>query len=122
MTLKLVSHSALALLAASVVTLTAVSAEAQTRPPREAPVGAPNSVANKSYQSGPRTRVYITTRSWLDMGTEVLPGDRKYTDYALPLSPSPYYTNTQPFGLAGPRQPTNPSFDMGGYPRGIPLY
>ena len=39
---------------------------------------------NKSYQQGPRTRVYVTTRSWLDAGTEVLPGDRKFTDYAFP--------------------------------------
>ena len=39
---------------------------------------------NRSYQQGPRTRVYVTTRSWLDAGTEVLPGDRKFTDYAFP--------------------------------------
>ena len=42
---------------------------------------------NRSYQQGPRTRVYVTTRSWLDAGTEVLPGDRKFQDYAFP---SPY--------------------------------
>ena len=39
---------------------------------------------NRSYQQGPRTRVYVTTRSWLDAGTEVLPGDRKFMDYAFP--------------------------------------
>ncbi|MBS0528009.1 MAG: hypothetical protein JSS22_01280, partial [Proteobacteria bacterium] len=39
---------------------------------------------NVSYQAGPRTRVYISKRSWLDAGTEVLPGDRKFTDYAFP--------------------------------------
>ena len=27
---------------------------------------------NVSYQSGPRTRIYVTKRSWLDAGTEVL--------------------------------------------------
>ena len=42
--------------------------------------GGPNVV----YQQGPRTRVYVTKRSWLDGGTEVLPGDRKFTDYAYP--------------------------------------
>jgi hypothetical protein len=42
---------------------------------------------NRSYQQGPNTRVYITTRSWLDAGTEVLPGERKFMDYAFP---SPY--------------------------------
>ena len=39
---------------------------------------------NRSYQQGPRTRVYVTTRSWLDAGTEVLPGYRKFQDYAFP--------------------------------------
>ena len=39
---------------------------------------------NRSYQQGPNTRVYVTTRSWLDAGTEVLPGDRKFQDYAFP--------------------------------------
>src|SRR5579883_1384016 len=28
---------------------------------------------NVSYQQGPHTRVYVTKRSWLDAGTEVLP-------------------------------------------------
>ena len=28
---------------------------------------------NRVIQQGPNTRVYITTRSWLDAGTEVLP-------------------------------------------------
>ena len=31
-----------------------------------------------------RTRVRVAPRSCLDGGTEVLPGDRKFTDYALP--------------------------------------
>lgn len=39
---------------------------------------------NYSYMAGPRTRVYVTRRSWLDAGTEVLPGERKFTDYAIP--------------------------------------
>ncbi len=41
---------------------------------------------NVVYQQGPRTRVYVTKRSWLDAGVEVLPGDRKFTDYAFPPS------------------------------------
>jgi len=36
---------------------------------------------NVVYQQGPHTRIYVTTRSWLDAGTEVLPGDRKFLDY-----------------------------------------
>ena len=32
---------------------------------------------NVVYQQGP-TRIYVTKRSWLDAGTEVLPGERKF--------------------------------------------
>ena len=39
---------------------------------------------NVVYQQGPHTRIYVTKRSWLDAGVEVLPGDRKFTDYAFP--------------------------------------
>ena len=74
---------------------------------------------NVSYQQGPRTRVYVTKRSWLDAGTEVLPGDRKFTDYAYPPA--------QSFGIQNKnrpidRQPVNPASDMGGYPQSFPLY
>ena len=76
---------------------------------------------NVSYQQGPHTRVYVTKRSWLDAGTEVLPGDRKFTDYAFP--PELGYpdfaraNNNRPID----RQPLNPPSDMGGYPMTIPL-
>ena len=74
---------------------------------------------NVSYQQGPHTRIYVSKRSWLDGGTEVLPGDRKFTDYAFPP--------TQSFGMQNnnrplDRQPLNPPSDMGGYPQTIPLY
>ena len=73
---------------------------------------------NVSYQQG-RTRVYVSRRSWLDAGTEVLPGDRKFTDYAFP----PGYSfsrenNNRPID----RQPLNSQWDLGGYPQGFPLY
>lgn len=32
----------------------------------------------------PRARVTVQPRSFLDAGTEVLPGERKFIDYALP--------------------------------------
>jgi hypothetical protein len=77
---------------------------------------------NRSYQQGPRTRVYVTTRSWLDAGTEVLPGDRKFMDYAFP---SPYgypsfarENNNRPID----RQPLSTPSDVGGFPRQFPLY
>jgi len=77
---------------------------------------------NVSYQQGPRTRVYVTKRSWLDAGTEVLPGDRKFSDYAFP--PAIGYptfareNNNRPID----RQPLNPPSDLGGEPTKFPLY
>ena len=75
---------------------------------------------NVSYQQGPHTRIYVTKRSWLDAGVEVLPGDRKFTDYAFPQSPRSFgmENNNRPLD----RQPLNPASDMGGYPQRIPLY
>src|SRR5262245_60782956 len=32
----------------------------------------------------PRARITVTRRSFLDAGTHVIPGDRKFTDYAVP--------------------------------------
>jgi hypothetical protein len=74
---------------------------------------------NRSYQSG-RTRVFVTTRSWLDAGVEVLPGDRKFNDYAFPQSTSFGQENlNRPLA----RQPLYPSYDLGGYPpQSFPLY
>ena len=75
---------------------------------------------NVSYQQG-NTRIFVSKRSWLDAGTEVLPGDRKFTDYAFP--PELGYpsfareNNNRPID----RSPMNPPSDMGGYPSRIPL-
>ena len=78
---------------------------------------------NVSYQQGPRTRIYVTKRSWLDAGTEVLPGDRKFSDYAFP--PAIGYpsfareNNNRPID----RQPLSTPSDLGGwYPQNFPLY
>ena len=66
--------------------------------------------------------VYVTTRSWLDAGTEVLPGDRKFQDYAFP--PALGYPSFARENLNRPidRHPMNPPSDMGGYPQRFPLY
>jgi hypothetical protein len=39
-----------------------------------------------------RTRITVRPRSFLDGGTEVFPGERKFTDYAYP----PTYMNASP--------------------------
>jgi len=77
--------------------------------------GGPNVV----YQQGPHTRVYVSKRSWLDGGTEVLPGDRKFTDYAYPPGPS---FATQNNNRSLERAPLNPPSDLGGEPTRFPLY
>ncbi|WP_234684279.1 hypothetical protein [Bradyrhizobium monzae] len=76
---------------------------------------------NAIYQQG-RTRIYVSKRSWLDGGTEVNPGDRKFSDYAFP--PEIGYptfareNNNRPID----RQPLSTPSDVGGYPRNFPLY
>ncbi|MFB6420587.1 MULTISPECIES: hypothetical protein [Bradyrhizobium] len=73
---------------------------------------------NRSYQSGPHTRVYVSKRSWLDGGTEVLPGERKFTDYALPPGTSFARENgNRPLD----RQPLNPDSDLGGFTQRVPI-
>ena len=130
MTLKFPAASKLAVLfAASAIVagglgMTPVSAQSQ--PKRQFDDrGRPSYGANGPnvvYQQGPHTRVYITKRSWLDAGVEVLPGDRKFTDYAFP-SPFGYPSfarenNNRPID----RQPLNPPSDLGGEPTKFPLY
>jgi hypothetical protein len=67
----------------------------------------------------PRARVTVAPRSFLDAGTEVLPGERKFTDYAFPPNYFPMGTVTNtggkvgwdnsplpgPFDLPSPRNP-----------------
>ena len=111
----------LALSAVVAVSFDITPASAQSKPrydDRGRPYYGPNG-PNVSYQQGPRTRIYVTKRSWLDAGTEVLPGERKFTDYAFPEARS--------FGLENKnrpldRIPLNPASDLGGYPRNFPLY
>ncbi|WP_369720001.1 MULTISPECIES: hypothetical protein [unclassified Bradyrhizobium] len=77
---------------------------------------------NAVYQQGPRTRIYVSKRSWLDGGTEVNPGDRKFSDYAFP--PAVGYPSFARENLNRPidRQPLPTPADLGGYPQNFPLY
>ena len=131
MTRKFPAASKLAMLlaTAALVAVGATSASAQSKRQqqqqqydRDGRITYGSQGPNRVYQQGPRTRVYVTTRSWLDAGTEVLPGDRKFQDYAFP---SPYgYPTFARENLNRPidRQPLNPPSDLGGYPQGFPLY
>ncbi len=114
-------------LAATAVVVTGFavsSADAQQRYDREGRPYYGRSGPNSSYQAGPQTRVYVTRRSWLDAGTEVLPGDRKFTDYAFPPGQS---FGQQNLNRSLERQPFNSGSDFGlgdGFngPRPFPLY
>jgi hypothetical protein len=106
-----------AVFAASLATPAAAQSGPQQYDARGRTYYGPNG-PNVQYQQG-RTRIYVSKRSWLDGGTEVLPGDRKYTDYAIPP--------TQSFGMQNrnrplERQPLNPPSDLGGEPTRFPLY
>jgi hypothetical protein len=133
MTFKSLAANKLVLsLAVGVIALGVAAAQAQTtntqakRKPAPAPVVPISNSANygpagpnRSYQSSPRTRVFVTTRSWLDAGVEVLPGDRKFQDYAFPQGRSFALDNN---GHPLDRQPLYPAYDLGGYPMNFPLY
>jgi hypothetical protein len=62
-------------LAAAVMALTAVPAEAAKRKKTYWVYGETRALP------GVRTRIQVTRRSYLDAGTEVTPGTRKFTDY-----------------------------------------
>lgn len=131
MTLKFPAAKPLALLfAAAAVTVTGLAAvPADAAPKRQQVVYGDRDTAlygrrgpNVVVQQGPRTRVYISRRSWLDAGVEVLPGDRKFTDYAYPQGQTFARENlNRPLD----RSPLNPPQDFGygdAYqPRGFPI-
>jgi hypothetical protein len=130
--LPAITHFALLLAAGATLAIgvSAPEAKAQTQPqtPKQKPYYGGSSPSygaggpNVSYQQGPHTRVFITKRSWLDAGVEVLPGDRHFTDYAYP--PELGYPTFARENKNNPidRQPMNPPSDMGGYPQTFPLY
>jgi hypothetical protein len=61
-----------------------------------------------------RARVTVERRSFLDAGTEVRPGERKFTDYAFPPGYSPIGEALGP-GRDYNRQPLLDPWDFPGY-------
>lgn len=64
-----------------------------------------------TVRTGPRSRIVVRQRSYLDPGTEVLPGDRKYTDYAIPPGYSAISTVLGP-SFSYDRRPFNDYWDV----------
>jgi hypothetical protein len=102
----------LAALATASLVLPVTPADAQSR--NRAGVrtaGQPTVIVWRGDTGRARTRIVVQRRSYLDGGTEVLPGQRKFTDYVNP----PGY---RPFDVLGPgkngeRTPLNGPFDYG---------
>jgi hypothetical protein len=109
----------LAVIAATGLAVTSANAETKRRQYGNHVVA--GNGPNVSYQQGPHTRIFISRRSWLDGGTEVLPGDRKFTDYAFPSEYGyPSFgreNNNRPID----RQPLMTPTDVSGFPRAFPL-
>ncbi len=93
------------------MTLAAAPADAQQRPGYRQAAPQSTYVRVRDEDGRVRTRVIVQRRSYLDGGTEILPGQRKYTDYvSLP--------GQRPLDILGPgrnydRQPFNGPFDYG---------
>ncbi len=83
-----------ALIAGSLAVAAAVPAAAQSEPPAKKP---------DSARPKAPPRVVVEKRSFLDAGTEVKPGQRKFTDYAFPPGYSP--TATTDFTTGNVRGP-----------------
>ena len=65
----------------------------------------------------PRARVTVEPRSFLDGGTEIPPGERKFTDYAFPPGYSPLSEALGPFRDYR-RQPLLDPWDFPGVSKG----
>jgi hypothetical protein len=107
--MRLIIAAGCAAAAAVAVTLIASPADAQQR--RRATVEKQRVVVVPSTR--PRTRIVVRGRSYLDAGTEVLPGERKFTDYVIP----PGYSALQNVDVFGGfrRQPLPDPFDLPGF-------
>jgi len=76
----------------------------------------PRVVYEKKYpKNRARSRIVVVPRSFLDAGTEVLPGERKFTDYAYPPLHQPLDVVTNTGGRVGwHRSPLPGPFDLSG--------
>ena len=105
----------LGIAAIAAATLTVPAAEAQTTQR----YGYTTTRVAKAQR--PRARVTVAPRSFLDAGTEVVPGERKFTDYAFPPSGNGgigvnAVTNTG--GKVGwDTNPLMPGYQLGGFNR-----
>ncbi len=89
--------------------LAAAPANAQTR--RVAADGTRITTTDENGRT--RTRIVVQQRSFLDGGTEVLPGQRKFTDYINPWGSSPLAI-VEGTNIGGIRHPLPAPLDLAG--------
>jgi hypothetical protein len=80
--------------------------QSSTQPAAEPPTANTEQPAAKPMRLAaaakrPRSRVVVVPRSYLDAGTEVLPGERKFLDYAFPPTHMPMGAVTNTGGRVG---------------------
>jgi hypothetical protein len=90
--------------------LAATPADAQSR--RVAVDG--TRVTSTDENGRTRTRIVVQQRSFLDGGTEVLPGQRKFTDYVNPYGSSPLASLVEGTNIGGLRYPLPGPLDLAG--------
>jgi hypothetical protein len=95
---------------AALTALLACASEAGAEPKKKQIESTPQAAASARH----RPRVTVERRSFLDAGTEVLPGERKFTDYAFPPGYSPIGEALGP-GRDYRRQPLLDPWDFPGY-------
>lgn len=114
--MRLASIIAVAATAASALTV-AGPADAQRR---NAPADRTERVTFIDEYGRKSTRITVRPRSFLDGGTEVFPGERKFTDYVL----VPGYMNASPSASWDPagthRSPLPMPFSLPGYQPYLP--
>jgi hypothetical protein len=71
----------------------------------DAAASSQSSRTRRVQQTRSSTRITVRPRSYLDAGTEVLPGERKFNDYAIPPGYSPMRVLAGPATPAGPQNP-----------------
>lgn len=70
---------------AALVCAAVIAGPALSIPPADAaPKKRYVSTTTRAAPGRPRARITVAPRSFLDAGTEVVPGERKFTDYAFP--------------------------------------
>ena len=110
-------HGAISLFAGiGVLAVTSVAGVAQTTQVQTTQAQTAQAQATTKQgaaKARPKTRVTVPPRSFLDAGTEVLPGERKFNDYAFPPGYSVLDSSLGP-GRDFRRQPLNNPWDIPG--------